>query len=69
MRKKIDWPKKNESKDLKCVYGSIVLADANITIFTLFILINSEELALLVGNSLPFVVDLSLWRLALPCQL
>ena len=60
---------KNEPKDWKCVYGSIVLADANITIFTLFILINSEELALLVGNSLPFVVDLSLWRLALPCQL
>ena len=36
---------------------------------TLFILINSEELALLVGNSPPVVVDLSLWRFALPCQL
>ena len=59
---------RNESKDCKFVYGCIVLANTNITIFTLFILINSEELELLVGNSPPFVVDLSLWRLELPCQ-
>ena len=35
---------RNESQDCKFVYGCIVLANTNITIFTLFILINSEEL-------------------------
>ena len=66
-RKKIDWLTWNQSKDCNCVYGCIVLADANIMICTLWF--SKIYSSILEGSHSELIVVLELLLMPGLCHL